>query len=67
MDQVITCLVVDDEPFARDLMENYIKRVPYLQPVAFCENAFDAINELQRQTVDLLFLIYRCPISMVLK
>ncbi|MGO4290169.1 LytR/AlgR family response regulator transcription factor [Chitinophaga sp. RAB17] len=61
MDQVITCLVVDDEPFARDLMENYIARVPYLQPVAFCENAFDAINELQRQSVDLLFSDIQMP------
>lgn len=61
MDQVITCLVVDDEPFARDLMENYIGRVPYLQPVAFCENAFDAINELQRQSVDLLFSDIQMP------
>jgi DNA-binding LytR/AlgR family response regulator len=61
MDQVITCLVVDDEPFARDLMENYIGRVPYLQPVAFCENAFDAIDELQRQPVDLLFSDIQMP------
>lgn len=61
MDQVITCLVVDDEPFARDLMENYIGRVPYLQPVAFCENAFDAINELQRQSVDLLLSDIQMP------
>ncbi|SEW31947.1 LytR/AlgR family response regulator transcription factor [Chitinophaga arvensicola] len=61
MDQVITCLVVDDEPFARDLMENYIGRVPYLQPVAFCENAFDAMNELQRQPVDLLFSDIQMP------
>lgn len=61
MDQVITCLVVDDEPFARDLMENYIGRVPYLQPVAFCENAFDAMNELQRQSVDLLFSDIQMP------
>lgn len=61
MDQVITCLVVDDEPFARDLMENYIGRVPYLQPVAFCESAFDAINELQRQPVDLLFSDIQMP------
>jgi len=61
MEQVITCLVVDDEPFARDLMENYIGRVPYLQPVAFCENAFDAINELQRQSVDLLLSDIQMP------
>ena len=61
MDQVITCLVVDDEPFARDLMENYIGRVPYLQPVAFCENAFEAIDELQRQPVDLLFSDIQMP------
>ncbi|MFY0254759.1 LytR/AlgR family response regulator transcription factor [Chitinophaga sp. 30R24] len=61
MEQIITCLVVDDEPFARDLMENYIGRVPFLQPIAFCESAFDAINELQRQPVDLLFSDIQMP------
>ena len=61
MDEVISCLVVDDEGFARDVMENYIGRVPYLQPVAFCENAFDAIDELQRQPVDLLFSDIQMP------
>ncbi|MCW3462841.1 LytR/AlgR family response regulator transcription factor [Chitinophaga nivalis] len=61
MEQVITCLVVDDEPYARDLMENYIARIPFLQPVAFCENAFDAIDVLQRQSVDLLFSDIQMP------
>lgn len=61
MDQNITCLVVDDEPYARDLMETYISRIPYLQPVAFCEKAFDAIDVLQQQQVDLLFSDIQMP------
>ncbi|RBL92483.1 LytR/AlgR family response regulator transcription factor [Chitinophaga flava] len=61
MDQMITCLVVDDEPYARDLMENYISRIPYLQAVAFCEKAFDAIDVLQQQSVDLLFSDIQMP------
>ncbi|WP_143305127.1 LytR/AlgR family response regulator transcription factor [Chitinophaga vietnamensis] len=61
MDQNITCLVVDDEPYARDLMETYISRIPYLQPVAFCEKAFDAIDVLQQQPVDLLFSDIQMP------
>jgi two-component system LytT family response regulator len=61
MDQIITCLVVDDEPFARDLLETYITRIPFLQPVAFCEKAFDAIDVLQHQPVDLLFSDIQMP------
>lgn len=61
MEQTITCLVVDDEPFARDLMENYIARIPFLQPVAFCEDAMEAIDVLQRQHIDLLFSDIQMP------
>ncbi|RFS24689.1 DNA-binding response regulator [Chitinophaga silvatica] len=61
MEQTIKCLVVDDEPFARDLMENYISRIPFLHPVAFCENAMEAIEVLQTQQIDLLLSDIQMP------
>ncbi|PSL49406.1 LytTR family two component transcriptional regulator [Chitinophaga niastensis] len=61
MEQRIKCLVVDDEPFAREIMETYIARLPYLELVAFCENAFDATDILQQHTVDLLFSDIQMP------
>ncbi|KAA2243520.1 response regulator transcription factor [Chitinophaga agrisoli] len=61
MEQKIKCLIVDDEPFARDLMISYVEKIPYLELVAFCENAFDATDILQQQPVDLLFTDIQMP------
>ncbi|SHM03547.1 two component transcriptional regulator, LytTR family [Chitinophaga jiangningensis] len=61
MEQQIRCLVVDDEPFARELMTTYIGRVPQLELVATCENALEALEILQNQTIDLLFSDIRMP------
>ncbi|MCB0528763.1 MAG: response regulator transcription factor [Saprospiraceae bacterium] len=55
------CLVVDDEELARTLLENYIARVPGLEPIAFCANPLEAMNILRKETVDLLFLDIQMP------
>lgn len=57
----LRCLVADDEPIARKIVENYISQVPYLQLVASCKNAFEVIEILQRETIDLLFLDINMP------
>ena len=57
----IRCLVVDDEELARTLLENYIARVPGLEPIAFCANPLEAMNILRKETVDLLFLDIQMP------
>ncbi|WP_291912963.1 LytTR family DNA-binding domain-containing protein [Chitinophaga sp. CB10] len=61
MEQQIRCLVVDDEPFARELMTTYISKVPQLELVATCENALEALEILQQQSIDLLFTDIRMP------
>ncbi|NIG56948.1 LytTR family DNA-binding domain-containing protein [Chitinophaga sp. Cy-1792] len=61
MEQQIKCLVVDDEPFARELMSTYIAKVPQLELVGICENAWEAIDIMQQQPVDLLFSDIRMP------
>ncbi len=55
------CLVVDDEPLARDVIRRYIEKVPWLQLVGECSNAIDALVFLQENTVDLVFLDIRMP------
>jgi two-component system, LytTR family, response regulator len=61
MEQKIKCLVVEDEPFARDLLSTYIAKIPNLELVKSCENAFDAIDLLQEQSIDILFTDIQMP------
>ena len=55
------CLVVDDEPMARDVLRRYIEKVPTLQVTGECSNAIDALLFLQNNHVDLIFLDIRMP------
>lgn len=57
----ISCLVVDDEELARDLLENYIGRLPHLTLLGKCRDPFEALNVLSSQPVDLLFLDIQMP------
>ena len=57
----IKCIIVDDEPMARDVIRRYIEKVPLLQLVGECGNAIDAIVFLHNETVDLIFLDIRMP------
>ncbi len=58
---MIRCLIVDDEPLALDILENYIQRVPHLQLVQRCKHALEAYDFLQRESVDLIFLDIHMP------
>ena len=57
----INCLIVDDEELARNLVENYIKRLPHLNIIGKCANPLDAMQVLQEKQVDLLFLDIQMP------
>lgn len=52
----INCIAVDDEPPAIAQMEDYINRVPFLNLLATFDNAFDTLEYLKKNEVDLLFL-----------
>lgn len=56
----LTCLVVDDEELARQLLATYIARIPGLELVASCKNPLEAAPYL-RQEIDLLFLDIQMP------
>jgi DNA-binding LytR/AlgR family response regulator len=58
----IRCLVVDDEPYARELLLNYIRRIPELVLVDSCRSAPEAIGPLYGSAVDLLFLDIKMPV-----
>ena len=57
----LKCIAVDDEPLALDLLEDNIRQVPFLEMVAKCADAFEAIKVLQETTVDLIFLDIQMP------
>ena len=50
------CILVDDEPLARELIAGFIAECPELELVAELPNAIDARAFLQQHVVDLMFL-----------
>lgn len=58
----IKCLLVDDEHLALALLENFIQRVPDLEVVEKCKSPIRAVEVLQTQAVDLLFLDIQMPL-----
>ena len=55
------CLIIDDEPLARDVLRRYFKKLPVLDLVGEFSNAIDAFMFLQFNEVDILFLDIRMP------
>lgn len=58
---MIRCIVVDDEPFAIELLEDFIRKVPFLQLIHTCESALEALEILKKGSVDLMFLDIKMP------
>jgi two-component system, LytTR family, response regulator len=58
----VNCLIADDEPIAREIIQNYCAHLPYLKVVASCTNALEAKTVMQQQHVDILFLDINMPV-----
>ncbi|WP_299189073.1 LytTR family DNA-binding domain-containing protein [uncultured Aquimarina sp.] len=61
MNTKIKCLIVDDEPLAREIIENYISRINHLEHIASCANALEAFNIITDKNIDLIFLDIQMP------
>lgn len=56
------CLIADDEPIAREIIQGYCNHLPMLQVVASCGNALEAKAAMQEHTIDILFLDINMPV-----
>ncbi len=61
MSKKIKCIVVDDEPMAREILISYIEKISNLELVKSCKNALEAFEILNTQKIDLLFLDINMP------
>lgn len=57
----IKCLAIDDEPLALKQISSYIEKTPFLEAVALCRSAFEAIEFLANNEVDLMFVDINMP------
>ncbi|WP_297087964.1 LytTR family DNA-binding domain-containing protein [uncultured Draconibacterium sp.] len=57
----IRCIIVDDEPMAREILENHLRKIEAVQIVALCKNAVEAFNCISTEQVDLVFLDINMP------
>ena len=58
---MIQCIAVDDEPLALNLLADNISKIPFLNLVSKCEDAFEAAKILQEQPIDLIFIDIQMP------
>ncbi|MFH1050949.1 MAG: LytTR family DNA-binding domain-containing protein [bacterium] len=58
---ITKCIAVDDEPLALDIIEDYIKKIEFLELEAKCTSALEALQILKEKPVDLIFLDIQMP------
>jgi len=58
---LITCIITDDEPFARKGLQGYVEKAGFFNLKAKCEDAMELSDILKQQPVDLLFLDIQMP------
>ncbi|MTI33510.1 LytR/AlgR family response regulator transcription factor [Xanthovirga aplysinae] len=57
----INCIIVDDEPLAHEILTDYIERVPFINLLQTFDDAFEALQFVNHQSVDLVFLDIQMP------
>ena len=61
MSDKISCIITDDEPFARKGLQGYIEKIGFFDLKGVCEDALQLSDMLQKESVDLLFLDIQMP------
>ena len=58
---MIRCIIVDDEPLARDVLETYIADNKQLELVASCKNSEEGLEVVEKEHIDVIFLDIQMP------
>jgi DNA-binding LytR/AlgR family response regulator len=57
----LNCIIVEDEPLAAEMLQDYISRIPFLNLAGTCSDALYALDFLQKQSIDVIFLDIHMP------
>ena len=57
----ISCIAIDDEPLAVKKISAYIQKTPFLELVAECRSAFEAMEIINKRTIQLIFIDINMP------
>ena len=57
----LKCLIIDDEPLAQNVIENYLESFSFIRLIAKCDNALIALEWIKKQKIDLIFLDVSMP------
>lgn len=61
MTNKIRCIIVDDEPVARDILDNHLTKINSVEVVSQCKSAIEAFNIIRLEKIDLIFLDINMP------
>ncbi len=61
MSKTISCIIVDDEAVAREVIATHLSKIEHINVIAVCKNAVEAFNHISTQTIDLIFLDINMP------
>jgi two-component system LytT family response regulator len=57
----LKCIAIDDEPLALQQVAAYVQKIPYLELIGQCSSAFQALELLEKQQVNLMFVDINMP------
>lgn len=58
---LITCLIIDDEPYAQEVIEEHIKKIPFLQLLKKSNDAVEGLRDIEELKPDLVFMDIQMP------
>ena len=61
MSYPVNCIIVDDEPIAREILENHLKKIDKIKVIGSCKNAIEAFNMINANDIGLIFLDINMP------
>lgn len=56
-----SCIIVEDEPLAAEVLADYVKQVPFLDLKGICEDALYAVEMMKKEKIDVIFLDIHLP------